>query len=160
MNIKKAIEHFRWKLDPENNQWNATKKDLEAYNCLVRNYKKQQEETLNNNTLFAKLYVIYYGELLKYFESTAMDNIAQKELHKELDKPWTQIVEDFIYKHQTIEMSLQVPKEYRGLHPRETKFKKFVEDTGFKFTDIEKIDFEETENNLQHLINLALNEYQ
>lgn len=153
MTITKAINHFEWKLNPKNKQWKATKTDADAYNSILKFVKDKHENQFNNNTLFAKLYVIYYGELLKYFDGTVLDKIPQQELHKELHKPFERIVNEFIDKHQNIEYSLQIPKEHRDKHPKQlTKL-------GLSYKPVEKMDYQETEDNLKSLINLALNQY-
>jgi hypothetical protein len=147
MNIKKAIEHFEWKLS---NHWKPTAKDIEAFNEIVKFSKNTLENNFNNNLFAAKLYVIYYGELLKYYESTVFDDIPQKELHKQLDKSFNEIVSDFIDKHHDIEMALQIPKEKRYKHPKETKL---------EFKKLDKMQYEETETNLVNLFNLAFSKY-
>lgn len=154
--VKKALEHLAWRFE---NGLKPTENDVKAYNKIAEYYEEQNKKDFYNNILFAKLYVIYYGELLKYYEGTVFDKMPQQELHRELDKPWSQIVEEFIDKHHDIEMMIQVPKELRGLHPRETKYQKFVEETGFNFKKVDKIDYKEAEQNLTNLINLALNTF-
>ena len=81
MNIKKAVEHFLWKLNPKNSQWKATDKDVEAINGIMTFVNQKHKQQLNENQLFAKLYINYYAELLKYYKSTVSDREAQKELH-------------------------------------------------------------------------------
>ena len=54
MNIDKALDHFKWKLQ---NKWNPTEKDIEAYNAVL-DYKQMQEDiTLTNNENLAKMWV-------------------------------------------------------------------------------------------------------
>lgn len=156
MNIKKAIQHFEWKLS---NHWKPTAKDIEAFNEIVKFSKNTLENNFNNNLFAAKLYVIYYGELLKYYQSTVFSSIPQKELHMELDKSFDRVVKDFIDKHHDIEMALQIPLEYRYLHPKETKWVDFVNKTGFKFKKIDKMEYQEAETNLVNLFNLAFTKY-
>ena len=154
MTIKKALDRISWRLS---NGWKANEKDIEALNTIAKFVNQKHDEDFNNNTLFAKLYVYIYGEFLKYYEATVFDNIPQKELHKELDKPFSQIVEEFIDKHHLIEMALQMPPEIRYKHPKQIRYK--YKDIDFEFKHIEKIDYKEAKNNLVKLINLALNEY-
>ena len=48
MTIKKALEHFEWKLS---NKWQPTEKDIEAYNEIVEFTEaklKQQYTTITN----------------------------------------------------------------------------------------------------------------
>lgn len=154
---KKALEHIIWRFENSiktNKPINPSENDLKAINKLSEFYTHKKTENINNNTLFAKLYVVFYGELLKYFDSTVFSNIPQTELHKELDKPWQRIVNEFIDKHQLIEMGLQISKEHRDKHPKELKR------LGIKVKEVDKMDYQETEDNLKSLINLALNQYE
>ncbi len=149
-NIKQAIEHFQWKFK---NSWKPTPKDLEAFNTIVDFVNSKHAQQIKQQQLFGKLQVTYYGELLKYYQSTVFDSIPQKELHKQLDKSWDEIFEDFINKHQMIEMSLLIPKEHRDKHPKELKR------LGIDIKSVSKLDKEETEKNLTSQINYALNQY-
>jgi hypothetical protein len=152
-NIKQAVEHFLFKLNPKNNIWKATESDINGIKKIAEYVENQQNEVYKNNQLFGKLYVIYYGELLKYYNGTVFDKIPQKELHKELNKSFDRILEEFIDKHQTIELNLQIPKEHRNKHPLELKR------LGIETKEVEKLDKKDTENNLISMINYALNEY-
>lgn len=154
MTIKQALSHFEYKLS---NHWKPTAKDIEAYNEIVEFTESSLKNQYNDNQLFAKLYIYIYGEFLKYYEGTVMDNIPQKELHRILDKPIEQLINEFIDKHQIIELALQVPKEIRYLHPLETRYKELQKD--FNFEDVEKLPYNETEDNLTSLINMALTKY-
>jgi len=54
MNIDKALEHFKWKMQ---NKWKPTETDIEAYNSIIE-YKEQQESVnLQQNESFAKLWI-------------------------------------------------------------------------------------------------------
>jgi hypothetical protein len=151
--VKKSIEHFIWKLDPKNNQWKATENDIKAIKEIAEFTETQLTKEFNNNIILAKLYVIHYGELLKYYEGTVFDQIPQKEFHKELDKSFDRIVDEFIYKHQMIEASLLIPKEHRHKPPLELKR------LGIEIRIPDKLDKEETIQNLTSIINMAITKY-
>lgn len=54
MNIEKAISHFRWKFQ---NKWKPTEPDIEAYNAIIKFKETQEKINLDNNELFAKMWV-------------------------------------------------------------------------------------------------------
>ena len=54
MNINKALEHFKWKMQ---NKWKPTETDIQAYNSII-DYKEQQEKkSLQENENLAKLWI-------------------------------------------------------------------------------------------------------
>ena len=67
MTINKAINHFLWKLNPKNKQWKATQNDADAINEIADFAQTKLSEQFNDNQLFAKLYITFYGELLKVY---------------------------------------------------------------------------------------------
>jgi hypothetical protein len=54
MNIDKALSHFQWKLK---NKWKPTELDVEAYNSILKFKRYHEQQTLQNNTLLAKLWI-------------------------------------------------------------------------------------------------------
>ena len=54
MNIEKALSHFQWKLK---NKWKPTELDVEAYNSILKFKRYHEQQTLQNNTLLAKLWI-------------------------------------------------------------------------------------------------------
>lgn len=54
MNIQKALEHFQYKFK---NNWKPTSRDIEAYNAIVEYKELQETKTLQENELFAKLWI-------------------------------------------------------------------------------------------------------
>lgn len=153
MTIKKAIEHFEWKLDPKNKQWKATPNDIEAYNKIVEFTEEKLNQQFNDNQLFAKIFVSFYGELLKYYEATMFDDIPEKSINKILDTPFETLVDKFIEKHYDVELALQIPKKDRYKHPLELKR------LGYDIKNVEKLDKQQTIDNLKTMINNALCEF-
>lgn len=152
MTINKAIEHFRWKFE---NIWKASDKDKEAFDTIAKFINDKHKNDLNNYQLFAKLYITYYGELLKYYKADVFDDIPQKELHKVLDKPLQRIIEDFVKKATDIQQSLQYEVEGVLKHPLilSKEHKESIELLEPVLT------YDEAEKNLTSLINLAINEF-
>lgn len=162
MTIKRSVEHFLFKLNPKNNIWKATKNDVEAINEIIKFVEEKHAKQLENNQLFAKLYISYYAEILKYYQATVFDNEPQKALHKILDTPIEQLINDFVKTANEIEVSNKM--KLAGIeikHPQlvsEDQKKKEVEI--FKLEMLEdEINYEEAKDNLTSLINLSLNTY-
>ena len=151
--VKKAIEHFIYKLDPKNNIWKATETDIKAIKLIAEFTEEKLNQQFNDNQLFAKIYVSFYGELLKYYESTVFDIGPAKELNKMLDIPFDRLVDKFIEKHYNIELALQIPKKDRYKHPAELKR------LGYDIKDVERLDKETTTDQLKAMINMALNSW-
>lgn len=152
MTINKAIEHFRWKFE---NVWTASIDDKKAFDTIAKFINDKHKNQFNNHQLFAKLYITYYGELLKYYRTDVFDDIPQKELHKVLNRPLERIIEDFVKKATDIEQSLQY--EVNGVlkHPLQLSSdqKESIEILDAVMT------YDEAEKNLTSLINLAINEF-
>jgi hypothetical protein len=155
MNIKKSVEHFLWKLNPKNKQWRATTKDVEAINGIMAFVNQKHIEQLNNNQLFAKLYINYYAELSKYYKSTVFDVEPQKELHRLLETPMIRIIQDFVDTVNDIAQAKAMEIEGKLKHPNAWTKK---ERDAIKI--IEPImDYETAEKNLTAMVNLALNSF-
>lgn len=54
MNIEKALSHFEWKF---RNNWKPTETDVKAYNSILKFKRYHEQQTLQNNTLLAKLWI-------------------------------------------------------------------------------------------------------
>jgi len=149
MTIKKAIEHIGWKLS---NTWQPTEKDIEAYNEIVKNYEKQKEKTYIDNQLFGKIYISFFGELLKYYNCTVFDKEPQKALHQILDTPIETIIQKFLDKANLQEQTIKHSTKNGFKHPKEV-------DTSDIEPDAIAMTYEEAKENLTTMINLALNTY-
>lgn len=55
MTIKKAIDHFKYKLS---NVWKATDKDAKAISEIIKFTNQKHAEQLKSNELFAKMYIM------------------------------------------------------------------------------------------------------
>lgn len=95
ISIKKAVEHFEFKLDPKNKIWKATKKDVESYNTIMDFVESKHKQQINDHHLFAKLYIMVYAQYLDKYKATVFDDIPQKEMHKLISKPLSYFIELF-----------------------------------------------------------------
>lgn len=92
MNIEKSVRRIAWRLS---NGWKANQNDIDAVNEIIEFVNAKQKEQIKDNQLFAKMYIHIYGEYLKFYKATVFDEIPQKELHKILDTPLSEIIENF-----------------------------------------------------------------
>ena len=151
MKIKEALSYMAFML--ENGHWKKTEKSLDCFNTLndfVGNTNK-----VNDYKLFAKLYISFYGELLKYYGCTVMDKQPEKAINKILATPIKDLIDKFINKAHDMEYLVQLPKDER-YEPRKYKNVKDLE-WDFKFVD--KMEYQEAEDNLTAMINLTINKY-
>jgi len=149
MTIKKAIEHFEWKLS---NKWQATQADLNAYNEIVQFTEEKLQDQFTDNQLFAKLYITFYGELLKYYNATVLDKEPQKALHKILDTSMETIIKKFIEKANLQEQTVEHSTKNGFKHPKQV-------DTSDIKPDAVAMTYQEAKDNLTAMINMALTKY-
>lgn len=82
MTIKESLQRIHWRTS-SGNAYKPNEKDIEAVNFLVEWVSKEKEKTLQQNQLFAKLYIIYFGELLLHYRDV---EFAQKQINDMLSK--------------------------------------------------------------------------
>ena len=150
--VKKAVEHFLWKLDPKNNQWKATESDIKAIKQIAEFTEDKLKQQFADNQLFAKLYITFYGELLRYYNATVFDKEPQKALNKILDTPIEILIEKFVDKANLIEQTKEWFDEAGNSHPR-------LSDTSSIKPEEESMTLNEATENLTAMINMALTKY-
>jgi hypothetical protein len=150
--VKKAIEHFYFKLNPENNIWKATDNDVKALNLIMEFTESKLKKQYNNNQLFGKLYITFYGELLKYYNATVFDKEPQKALHQILDTPMEVLIQKFLDKANLQEQTITHSLKNGFKHPEQV-------DTSDIKPNAVAMTYEEAEANLTALVNMALNSY-
>ncbi len=149
MTIKKAIEHFEFKFT---NVWKPTQPDIDAYNTILNFVKDKHEQQYNENQLFAKLYITFYGELIKYYNATVFDKEPQKALHQILDTSIETLIQKFLDKANLQEQTIKHSTKNGFKHPNQV-------DTSDIKPDAVAMTYDEAEQNLTTMINLALNTY-
>lgn len=155
MNISKAVSHFLYKLNPKNRIWKATPSDQEAINTIIDFVESKHAKDFNDHQLYAKLYITYLAELMKYYKATVFDGIPQKELHKILDQTLEQIIENFVKTATDIEQSLEY--EIDGVLKHPMQLTKEQKDNVKIINPV--MTYEQAKNNLTSLINLSINEF-
>ena len=149
MTIKKAVEHFEFRLSKH---WKPTENDINAYNTILKFVEDKHEKQYNNNQLFGKLYISFYGELLKYYNSTVFDKEPQKALHQILDTSIETIIYKFLNKANLQEQTINHTTKNGFKHPKQV-------DTSDIEPDAIAMTYVEAEENLKQMINLALDQY-
>ncbi|MEL6305771.1 MAG: hypothetical protein AAFQ20_13405 [Bacteroidota bacterium] len=87
MKKKEAIQRLGWRFG-NHKTFNVNQKDLDAWNTIIDYVNAQDETVINNNYLFAKLYMHEYRQQLeRYGTDIYNDSIPQKEIHRFLERP-------------------------------------------------------------------------
>lgn len=81
MILKEAVKRLSFTISKGNK---PNQNDVEAFNEIIRNLKLSEQETVQENLLFAKLYIFTLSELLAYYTDIDM---ANKEINKILSEP-------------------------------------------------------------------------
>lgn len=91
---KKAIQRLQWRFN-QGNSFRIFDEDKQALNTIIKFYNVNNAEIKRDQEPFAKLYIKFYASLISYYGTTVLDTIPQIELHKILEKPLSQIVQEF-----------------------------------------------------------------
>lgn len=78
MNVDKSIQRLSWRFG--NGQFTPNQNDVDSLNGLIEWINDQRKITLNENLLFAKLFIYVYHQNLKHFRATVFDKEPQKDL--------------------------------------------------------------------------------
>lgn len=160
MTINDAVKYFHFMLSQ--GHWKKTNKSQEAFNTILDFVNDKQKEQFNDNQLFAKLYITFYGELLIYFKSSVFDKIPLKEINRICDEPIELSIKKFIQKATDAEaMSIMKEKGIPFKHPRSMtkEEKKKWDEVDIMKLGLPVMTYEEAKDNLTAMINLALNKY-
>ena len=110
--LKKAAERLIWRLKPDEKgefkSFTPNKNDIESLNCILNWINNQKKDTLKNNQLFAKLYILGLTNIIRHQETTIFDPIPQKELSKILDYPLSSFYKSFtedLYNNQLLKLN-------------------------------------------------------
>jgi len=81
MTLKEAVKRLSFTISKGNK---PNQNDVDAFNEIIRNLKLSEQETVQENLLFAKLYTFTLTELLTYYTDIEM---ANKEINRILSEP-------------------------------------------------------------------------
>jgi hypothetical protein len=82
----KALDRLAWRFTSKKS-FTPNENDIDSLNTIIGWMNRQQSESVKNNQLFAKLYIYFLNQTIRYFEANIFDDIPQKELSKLLDLP-------------------------------------------------------------------------
>lgn len=129
--IKKAGERLLWRFNA-GKSFIPNDNDKMALKSVLGWVNRQASDNVENNQLFAKLYIYFLTQGLRYYETTVFDNAIQKELSALLDKPLALFYKAFIqdlYGNQLNKLQLKKIEDYSNVISDAEKFKEtFNED--------------------------------
>ena len=111
--LEKAIQRIGWRFTNSENKkgFKPNKNDIEAVNCLLNWINREKKVSLDNNELFAKLYIYHLNQTIRQYDATIFDDIPQKELSKILSTPLAYFYKAFqreLYSSHLLNISKQV----------------------------------------------------
>ena len=122
--IKKSINRFNWRFRKDDNgnffNFKPTNEDVKCMNTLISWIIREKKEDLQNNQLFAKLYIYFLHQQIREHNTTVLDSIPQKQLSKLLDKPIHSFYEAFtkeLHDNQICKLLEGVTRENKKLTP-------------------------------------------
>lgn len=80
----KAIKRLSWRFSQQK-AFKPNENDINALNDVIKHLNESDKKQINDNRLFAKLYIYNLTETIRKFESTIFEKEIQKSLHKLLD---------------------------------------------------------------------------
>lgn len=105
--LKKAAERLIWRLKPNKNggfkSFTPNQNDIDCLNCILNWINNQKKETLNNNHLFAKLYIYVLTQEINFHDTNVLDSIPQKKVSALLNHPLDKFYKSFtndLYENQ------------------------------------------------------------
>ncbi len=85
MDINKAVQRLGWRFDQASkgpdHSYIINKNDLDALKSIDAFVVKNQKEQLQNQELFAKLYINNLTELIEHYNTTIFDPIPRRRIH-------------------------------------------------------------------------------
>ena len=113
MNLKTAINRITWRLK------NGNQNDIDALNCVIDYINTQDSDVVNNNLIFAKLFIYNLNQNINHYKASVFDDIPQKELSRILDMPlerfylsFKQSLDDNMQKRVFLKNGIEI-----GTHP-------------------------------------------
>lgn len=86
MILNKAVNRIKWRFS-QGKAFTPNENDIKSFNSIVGFINDFQNDSFKNNQLFAKLYIFFLDEHIKYYKSDIFDLIPQQALSRLLDTP-------------------------------------------------------------------------
>lgn len=151
MDIKKSLnwlnKRFVSAKDNKYSSFKVNKHDLEAFNSVVRYISIINKKRVFKNELFAKLYIYFLNQQIRYYQVDALEKIPQKELSRLLNTPLFNFYEAFHKELHSARHTNVIEKYKKGYKPTIEDFK-------------EKYSIEFITNQLDLQINQCLNRFE
>ena len=144
-NTDKALDRLAWRFTSKK-PFTPNENDIDSLNTLIGWMNRQQSESVKNNQLFAKLYIYFLNQTIRYFEANIFDEIPQKELNKLLDLPLDNYYNAFHKELQSNNVS-------RVVNDKSINKEDLIKEISDKYT------LEECTEKLDTMINEALNRF-
>jgi len=163
MTIEKALQRIVWRVS--NGAHTPNQNDVEAVTVVAEWINRQKAQELQQNRLFAKMYVYCFIHELEFYKDL---KFAQRKLHEILKTSLRQLYSDFKDKLNIIELNaLKKSLGFCNLHPlimTDEQIKKEADLIAENTEAIQKYVFgiwtsEKIENGLNSQISEAINNY-
>jgi hypothetical protein len=113
MTIEKAMQRIVWRVS--NGTHTPNQNDVDAVTIVAEWMNRQKAQELQQNRLFAKMYVYCFIHELDFYKDL---KFAQRKLHEILKTPLSQLYEQFKNKLNLIELNaLKKSLGFCNLHP-------------------------------------------
>lgn len=143
MTPRNAIKRIGWRFSEaakrQDKSFRINQDDISALESIAKFYQDKEKQAIVDNQLFGKLYIYLFGQFVNYYQSTALDDIPQKELHKLLDKDLRTIVQEVTDNLNLYELKNSIEAQ--------------------KHKDYKPMEYSEVAENLKIMVNGALNTY-
>lgn len=127
--IKKAASRLTWRFREESGDtkpFKPNEEDIKSLNTILEWINREKKEKLDQNVLFAKLYIYVLVDFTRKYKTTIFDKLATKEVNRLLDRPLETFYEAFkkeLYSNQIDEALKQIKcvKTAKNISPDEFK---------------------------------------
>lgn len=151
--VKKSGEYLLWLLSPDENgnykNINSSEKSFNALKSVLGFINRQSTGNVKNNQLFAKLYIHFLTQGIRYHSTTVFNDFIHKELHQLLSYPLPLFYKAFI-------KDLHDNQLNRMLEVKEEQLQEVLIDAQ-RFKEVYNEDF--VESKLNEMVSEALNRF-
>lgn len=99
MKIENAFNRLSWRLS--NGKFEPNQKDVDALKFLAEWVNRQKQESLQQHTIFAKMYVYCFMHELEFYKDL---DFAQKKMHEILQQPAQHHYQVFLRRLNNLEL--------------------------------------------------------
>ncbi len=175
MDINKAVQRLGWRFEQaskrQNHSFPINQNDVDALKVIDAFVVKNQKEQLQNQELFAKLYINNLTELIEHYNTTIFDPIPRRRIHGILRQSLQELTEklkDTLNDSEKYELMKELEVDLR--HPllrseEETgsdldKLQGAFDDSGNRKRLLGEVwDYETVKDCLEKEVNRAINSY-